>query len=549
MKKLWCLLLTAALLLSALSALAEVSAPGEFPICEKFGDITLKYLVTDHPAIEDWDTNEFVRWIEEKTNVDLQFQTVPLEGRAEKLNLILASGDYPDVFMSVGMTASMISRFGVQEGMFLPLQDLIEAQGVETKAIFEQYPGSKGLLTQLDGNIYSMPTVNECYHCTAANKFWINQKWLTNLGLETPTTLDEFYNVLVAFRDQDANGNGNASDEIPFAGDYQDGWNTNGERFILNAFTYYNLDLDNTAASAMDAFGLYLEDGTITVPFYKAELKDGLKYMAKLHAEGLYYPGSYTQTLNQLTQLAENDTLGASAGGYILFATLGGENYRNFTYLLPLVGPNGYQNTVSFPHDSVPTTGYVLSVDCANPEAAVKIADLLYTFEASMRGYYGVYGVDWTDPDEGALGINGLPALYKVLTPWQEAEPQNQHVVQMCISKRDAAFRLGETSPSGVDLYSPEGLETLLYNVTAEYKPFTRDEMVIPPLKFTDAETEAMSVIKAELATAIKEGMVAFMTGSRDADTQFDAWVGELQAKGLDTLISMHQAAYDAQYK
>ncbi|MEG0766652.1 MAG: extracellular solute-binding protein [Clostridia bacterium] len=549
MKKLWCLLLTVVLLLSTCLALAEVSGPDEFPICEKFGDVTLKYLVIDHPAIIDWETNAFVQWLEETTHVDMTFETIPLEGYKEKLNLVLASGDYPDVFLSTGIDANMISKFGIQEGLFLPLNDLIGKYGVETQKIFEQYPGSKGLITQLDGNIYSLPNVNECYHCTIANKFWINQKWLKNLGLEKPQTLEEFYNVLVAFRDQDANGNGDPKDEIPFAGDYQDGWNTNGERFIMNCFTYYGLDLDVTSTTGMTAFGLYLEDGKIAVPFYKEAFKDGLKYMAKLTTEGLYYPGSYTQTLNQLTQLAETDTLGASAGGYILFASTGGENYRNFDYLLPLKGPDGYQNVVSFPHDSVGGFGYVLSTDCANPEAAIKLGDLLYKFEASMRGYLGVKGVDWDEPDAGALGINGLPALYKVLTPWQEATPQNQHVVQQTISKRDAAFRLGETSPADVDLYSGEGLETLLYHVTAEYKPFAHDDMVVPPLKFTDAQNDEMSIIKAELSTAIKEGMIAFMSGARDIDAEYATFLTDLEAKGLTKLIEMHQAAYSAQYK
>ena len=98
-----------------------------------------------------------------------------------------------------------------------------------------------------------MPGVNECYHCTIPTKFWINQTWLDNLGLKAPATLDELYDVLVAFRDQDADGNGDPSDEIPLAGDYADGWYTNPEMLVMNAFTYYNLDLDKTSTSSAEA--------------------------------------------------------------------------------------------------------------------------------------------------------------------------------------------------------------------------------------------------------------------------------------------------------
>ncbi|HPR77849.1 MAG TPA: hypothetical protein PLR69_04535, partial [Candidatus Limiplasma sp.] len=113
-----------------------------YKLCDNFGDIKLRFAVTSVPAIIDWETNEYVKWIEDVTNVDLSFELIPYDGRAEKLGLLLASGDYPDVFLSVGMTNQMISRYGVDEQMFLPLNDLINQYGTFTKQIFEEYPGS-----------------------------------------------------------------------------------------------------------------------------------------------------------------------------------------------------------------------------------------------------------------------------------------------------------------------------------------------------------------------------------------------------------------------
>ena len=232
----------------------------------------------------------------------------------------------------------------------------------------------------------------------------------------------------------------------------------------MNAFTYYNLDLTQTNTTSMEAFGLYLEDGKIVTPFEKPEFKEGLKYMRKLVDEKLYYVGSFSQNLNQLTQLAESGVLGATSAGYILFANLGGPVYRQYDYVLPVKGPNGYQNVVSFPHDSVATTGYVLSADCKNPEAAVMVGDLLLSYDASIRGYYGVKGLDWDDADEGALGINGLPALYKTirLAGSGAAEPA------LCSRPSPCA-----TAPSGRNLLSrcrpveQRRPETYLYKATA----------------------------------------------------------------------------------
>ncbi|MDR0396759.1 MAG: extracellular solute-binding protein [Oscillospiraceae bacterium] len=547
MRKLACLALAAVLLATS----AAAAATGyDLPVTDAPGGVTVRLAVTDMPGIEDWETNEFVKWWEEQTNVDFEFELIPLEGRAEKLGLILASGNYPDAFMSVGLSDAMMTRYGVTEGMFRPLNDLIEEYGVGIKKVFESYPGSEGLITQLDGNIYSLPTVNECYHCTVPEKFWINKAWLENLGLETPTTTDELYEVLKAFKENDANGNGDPDDEIPLTGTYIDGWGSTPDMFLMSAFTFYPLYLDVRQTTGQLAFGLYVEDGEVTVPFYKPEIKDGLKYIAKLYKEGLVYPGTFTQNLNTLTALTESGQVGASPSGYIMFAEMGGEKYREFEALTPIEGPNGFRSQNSYPHDSVGGHYFFVSAESEVAEEAFKAADLLYDFEASMRAYYGVKGVDWDDPDEGAVGINGLPALYKILTPWQETKPQNQHVVQMSITYRDAAFRLGEPSDPSIDLYAPDGLETLLYKVSAEqYRPYATDEKIIPPLKFTDEEVNAMSVIKTELASGIREGMTTFMTGEKDVDTEFDGWVKELQSKGLDTLIGYYQSAYDAQYK
>ena len=245
LRKLLGMLLAAAMLLGCSStALAwEPESPydedlSDYKMCENFGDITLRVAVIDKPSIEDWETNDFILWLEEVTNIDFVFELIPTESSGEKLGLMLNSGDYPDMFWNTGMTDAMVSRFGVDEGMFLPLNDLIEEHGnFFKKYVMDTYPATEGIMTQLDGNIYSLPDVNECYHCKYSNKFWINQAWLDNLGLEMPTTLDELYDVLVAFRDQDANGNGDPTDEIPMAGDYVNGWQCRIDRPIINCFT------------------------------------------------------------------------------------------------------------------------------------------------------------------------------------------------------------------------------------------------------------------------------------------------------------------------
>lgn len=101
LRKLLGMLLAAAMLLGCAStALAwEPESPhdedlSDYKMCENFGDITLRVAVIDKPSIEDWETNDFILWLEEVTNIDFVFELIPTESSAEKLGLMLNSGDF-----------------------------------------------------------------------------------------------------------------------------------------------------------------------------------------------------------------------------------------------------------------------------------------------------------------------------------------------------------------------------------------------------------------------------------------------------------------------
>ncbi len=545
-KKLACMFLSLTLLLSLGSVLAQNA---NLPVAANFGDVKLKVAVIGDPAIEDWETNAYVKWLEEQTNIDLSFEVIPEDGAAEKLGLILASGDYPDVFLSVGITDTNITKYGTEEKLFLPLNDLIDTHGDNIKKLFEAFPGSRERITQLDGEIYSLPDVNICYHCGLRQKFWINASWLEKLGLEKPVTIDEFYNVLASFRDKDPNGNG-LKDELPMIANYDDGWHTNSDSFVMNAFTYYPLNLRKAITTGAEAFGLYLDNGKVVTSLHDAQgMKAGLAFVSKLVSEGLFYEGSFSQNTSADQIQGEGGLVGSSAGGYLQFAQTGSDIYKQYDYLLPLTGPNGQRNMTSFPYEGVSGHRYVISASCENPEAALRLADLMYSYDATIRGYHGVYGENWTDPDAGAVGLNGEPALYKVLTPWQDVNVQNNNVLQYTISYRDAAFRNGEqTDLANIDKKSGEGLEIWLAEATKEYEAFADKAKALPPLKFESAAVEELGLLSTELSSFIKEGVTAFMTGNNSVDN-YDNWLKEADDLGLNRLIEYYQAAYDAQYK
>ena len=85
---------------------------------------------------------------------------------------------------------------------------MIEEHGHFIHDVFAGSPQVRPLVTSPDGEIYGLPQVNECYHCFYSQRAWINSDWLANVGMGVPQTTEEFVDVLTAFKEQDANGNG-----------------------------------------------------------------------------------------------------------------------------------------------------------------------------------------------------------------------------------------------------------------------------------------------------------------------------------------------------
>ncbi|MBW7458002.1 extracellular solute-binding protein, partial [Paenibacillus sepulcri] len=244
----------------------------------------------------DFTTNSFTKEAEKQFNIQFEWQTIPYDGAAEKRQISLASGDYPDLYMLIPwvdrFSQTDLLRFA-QQGVVLPLNDLIDKYAPNIKAAMDKYPFYKAMNTAPDGNIYGLSQLIECYHCSFPNKMWLNTKWLDKLGLEMPTTSEEFKAVLKAFKTQDPNGNGKA-DEVPLSG-------ANGESgehiipYFMNGFIY---DDDRTY--------LLLDNDKVDIAANKPEWKEGLAFVKSMYDEGLIDPGAFTQNGEAYKKIGDN---------------------------------------------------------------------------------------------------------------------------------------------------------------------------------------------------------------------------------------------------
>lgn len=513
-----------------------LSEPGTYPLVQE--KTTLKVMVRGNPLVENFETNDFTKWYEEKTNVHIEWEVVPEQSIQEKLNLVLASEDYPDVIMGLNISPAQQMIYGSQ-GAFLPLNDLIEKQGTNTKNMFQDNPEIQSAITALDGNIYALPEVNECYHCSMSQKMWIYEPWLKKLNLKMPETTDELYEVLKAFKEQDPNGNG-MQDEIPLSISPKS-WSSSIDAFLLNSFIY-------NPVYGSSYKHIFIKDDKLDVAFNKPEWREGLRYMNKLYAEGLLAPESFTQDDNQLIQIGENpDTvlLGASTGGHQgIFTQLLGESGRWLEYktVPPLKGPNGVR------YAALDSTGmnpgaFVITKKAKHPELALRWADGLYEREHTLRSVYGRPDQEWREAKDGEVGINGEPAVWSELKSYGTV--QNIAWIQTGPSLRTNDFRLSAVAKGDDDL------EVVLYNETKDkYEPHKpTDVSTVPPLFLTNEQASEVADLSKTINDYVDEMMARFVIGDADLDKDWDGYVQQLEAMNVARYLEIYQEAYDGRSK
>ena len=528
------------------SALAyTVSEPGQLPVVDEVVEYTI--CAPDTTYVCDLNENTLTPWIQEKTNVKINFEEIPDTEWDTKVNLLIASDELPDAFIYGGFSAAELADYGSQ-GVFLALNDIIEEHGHYVKQVFDQQEALPGAYTALDGNIYTLPDINECYHCFYSMRAWINQQWLTNLGLEYPNTVDEFVNVLRAFKEQDANGNGDPNDEIPFSGNATS-WNSTIYPFLLNSFLHY--DTSNLSVK---------EDGTVIFTPLQPEFKEGLQWIASLIDEGLIEKEALTQTEEQLKTKGSNLDI-ALLGGFTSatwWSGVGSDNgegsrCREYSGLSPLEGPNGVRIS-PWAGTGFNMGNSVITTACEDPVPLFKMLDYMLSDEATLRSQIGELGVDYNEPDEGAPGINGKPALYAKIptsnttggTTGDEADTAMPNVFP---SNRTSDFRLGEQA----DYSDPETQwqqEPRLYNESATYfAPYADEHMMYPgAVNLTAEESEKINFMKTQINDYVKENIVLFLAGEKSFDTDWDSFIAEFDNLNLNEYMELRQMAYTRQY-
>jgi len=525
------------------------SPAGQLPIVKE--PITLTFFKEGQLTEEDLvnlENNGVLKYITEQTNIKLEFNFLPPADGKQKLILSLASGDYPDGALldwNTLITFSDVMQYGIKEKILYPLNDLIDKYGFEIKKIFELRPNYRAMITAPDGEIYGLPRFTECYHCMSYPKLWFNYEWMEKLGFEEPQTTDELYEILVAFKTQDPNGNGEA-DEIPLTGAID--WSCPIEYYLMNSFIYTPAMASSTDPRPF----LSWIDGKVTFVADKPEYKMGLEWMNKLYSEGLIDPANFTQNSEGLQQQCRTEV--PTVGGYTCDHIGMGIDFNNkevlkmYHVLPPIEGPTGarYQ-----PYSPPEFSGFhfVMFDTCKYPEAAFRLADFMLSEYMMFVGHYGIEGITWNPPeDPNAKNIDGGPLkCVPVVLPEDAPEEESERLAQNSFwtgFMGDLIERRAMWTPEATEENLENLYEVRLHWETKRTEPYL-PEVALPRNLFMDEEeAEEFAELKVNIVNHVQKNTSMFITGARSLD-EWDNYVDELKRFGLERYIELYTKAYE----
>ena len=499
----------------------------------------------------DLNSNSFTKVLEEKFDVDIRFETTSYGASeaTEARQISLAGGDLPEAYMLVPW-ASQFSRAELQrygdQGLLVQLNDLIEAHGPNISAALDEEPGFRELTEAPGGEIWGLPQWNDCYHCSYPYKFWINTQWLSNLGLAMPTTPDEFFNVMTAFKNDDPNGNGEA-DEIPLTGSTQQSL----VPYIMNAFIYNAFNTGSGASGQPVSLGL--SGDTVQMQTMQDGWREGLAFMNRMWDAGLIDPATFSQGGDTMTATG-NAAQGVLVGGFTAIhpgfaVTIGQEDGRDNQYdpLPPLTGPAGEAATYLLP--SVPGATFVITkeADEVEQQKIMEIMNYMFSPEGHIRAQFGEEGIGWRAPEEGDVALDETlePSLFDIPLDEENEADYNGNWGPMAQVFDTAEFRNAQIQP--LDIYTQEGFERRLFQATELYEGKETDAMFPYWNVWVPAEEASeLSTLTANIESNVATATAEFITGVRDPDSDDDwqAYLDGLSGLGVERYVEIWQGAY-----
>ncbi|WDH82001.1 extracellular solute-binding protein [Paenibacillus urinalis] len=439
--------------------------------------------------------------VEKLTNTKLTYQFFPADTYEEKLTTSFATGSLPDVTYLKNQATFIQMKEAIRDGQFWEIGPYLSE--------FENLNKLKPLIlenTKVDGKLYSLYIGRPL----ARQGLIYRKDWADKLGIEAPTNVDEFYNMLKAFKEQDPDGDG--QDNTIGLTDRND--------LVYGAF--------KTVASWFKVPNNWGEkDGQLQPDFTFPEYMETLDFFKKLHQEGLINQdfaatsktdqvnlftsakaGAYVGAMSDINSLHKDLIKNAPDAVLDVESMIAGPTGEASTWAIP-----GYNNVILFPTSAIK--------DEAELKQVLAFFDKMMTPEVANLMYWGQEGVHYTVEDGKAKA--------------SEDQEKTEREVK---GYKDSV--IGEPETNG--MY--EGYHDLPGRIHAEELTVANEEIAVhDPTAALDSETYTTKGV--ELQTIITDATYKYIYGTLD-QAGFEAAIEQWKKQGGEQIIQEFNEAYAA---
>ena len=512
---------------------------------EKYGKISMLFVNNPERVVEVGELAMAQKWFE--------WQSIPNEGAQEKINLMLASGDdLPDAFWNFGdgKSGNIVVQYADQD-IFLPTEGLINDYMPNLKKILDDHPNYRAEITAPNGHTYGFPYIEEMYGLVlTGGPLLINKTWLDQVGKEVPTTVDEWVDCLKAFRDGgDLNGNGEA-DEIPMAS-WFGATDSFGSYNMFYRFTGAFGCADSYCGGNAYADHLRLIDGKVTFTAMDEAFRKTAEFFNMLYNENLIWNGSFEadESASYKTSLIKEDVARIGCFGTWTDQEITDLDVHDEYVPLPRLegeaGKIGFLNNYSELQDSSDTA---ITTTCKFPHVIARFVDYMVGDPAiSVQSNWGAEGYNYVKDENGILR-----------TPLDE---QGRYVPSHEGADYDTfgKARSNSTTARGSMIVLDEYYETVAgyaYDAVQllEWQRVNgKDEVMaeydaIPRVMMTVDELTRLAQIQPTVSDIVDRYINTWITGGV-TDDNWNAYLGELEAAGVNDVVALYQTAVDRSTK
>ncbi|MGI5895233.1 MAG: extracellular solute-binding protein [Candidatus Merdivicinus sp.] len=469
--------------------------------------------------------------LEKRTNIDIVWNHPPTGQEAEQFNLMTASQDLPDmIYYDWRNQYPGGPEKAIMDQVIIDLKDKVAELAPNFSQMLEEYPELKKEITTDSGALYMFPTISQAYLEAGDNKpvnygFAYRKDWAERVGYDQdPLTIEDWHEMLTLFKEQDANGNGDPNDEIPFV-------STNGDGKALLIRTWI------PAWGMLRDFYVDPETKQINHPFNNPEaFLDFITTMNQWYSEGLIDPDYLandgdSHSAKMMSNIS-GGYCGTIGGSFNTFMTQGPEVIDGFK-LEPVpypIGPAGQ----SYTSQSAYITrgmGLAITTACEQPDIALRWMDYVMGDEGSMLVNFGIEGEHYTIQEDG------LPAWSDKIV--EEAESQHKTLDEVVGGIAIGAVEQWATLQRST---APAPGSELMNYAMEKWAPSSY-ALSLPPMTFTPEESAQIAQLVTEIDTYYEEIVNKMIMGQAPL-SDFDAAVEAVKNMGLEEALKIYNDAY-----